>query len=624
MNTLTLYLPVFILLPLAGLVVSLLVSPFREKALSRVAFLTAGVQHLLSLGFVGWWIATGADDLNIKEMVLYRTSGYEFFIDLYFDRITAVYLIIGSLLTFLVTVYSRTYLHREPGYKRFFNSVLLFYTGFNLTILAGNFETLFIGWEILGISSFLLIAFYRERYLPVRNAFKVFSLYRLGDICMILAMWMSHHLWHHNVTFAELNNAPLVASGLEGHFSMGLFISLMILIAAAVKSAQLPFSSWLPRAMEGPTPSSAIFYGSLYVHIGVFILLRTAPFWEHQMLFRVLMGGLGVATAGVATWASRVQSTVKSQIAYSSVAQIGLIFLEVALGLEVLALVHLTGNAFLRTYQLLVSPSVVTYLIRQQQYGVSRNVEMPKPAWLRRLRSTLYVLSVKEWNLDTYTFRYLWKPFKAVGSRLEWISPLAVWLVFVPVFGVAALMMWLGTHLDFTSYHLMPGFFGAIGLLLAVRAFVERERPLFSWGLAVFTHFWLALAVSFNEHFHFSHTWIYLAGVVVAGAVGWFILVRMQQLERISLQRFQGHVYEHRWLAFGFLLACLALAGFPITSTFIGEDLLYSHIHADQWLLALWVSLAFVLEGLIVIRIYARVFLGPHVKTYHPVAYRAA
>src|SRR6185436_13229254 len=227
--------------------------------------------------------------LNHKDLILFESPGYEFFIDFNFDKITAVYLWVGSFLTFLVTIYSRYYLHREIGYKRFFNSILFFYLGYNLVIFSGNLETLFIGWEILGISSFLLIAFYRDRYLPVKNAMKVFSIYRVGDVGLILTMWMSHHLFHENITFLKLTNYELVHEHLATHTWIGVFISVMILITAAAKSAQLPFSSWLPRAMEGPTPSSAIFYGSLAVHLGVFLLMRTYPFWEQQFSVRILI-----------------------------------------------------------------------------------------------------------------------------------------------------------------------------------------------------------------------------------------------------------------------------------------------------------------------------------------------
>jgi NADH:ubiquinone oxidoreductase subunit 5 (subunit L)/multisubunit Na+/H+ antiporter MnhA subunit len=150
-------------------------------------------------------------------------------------------------------------MHRDQGYKRFFNTILLFAAGYNFIILSGNFETLFIGWEIKGLCSFLLIAFYRNRYLPVKNALKTVSNYRISDVSLMLAMWMMHHLTHQNISFTQLGEAKDIAVQ-TGHTGMALFIVCMIILAATVKSAQFPFTTWLPRAMEGPTSSSAIFY----------------------------------------------------------------------------------------------------------------------------------------------------------------------------------------------------------------------------------------------------------------------------------------------------------------------------------------------------------------------------
>lgn len=405
-----------------GFGVSLILPAKSETLISRTAFVSVGAHLALLTGFLIVWFFHGAPVLSKKDVVLFHTQDYEFFIDLYFDKITATYLLVGSVLTFLVTVYSRHYLHRESGYKRFFSTVLFFFAGFNITVSAGNLETLFIGWEILGISSFLLIAFYRDRYLPVKNAVKVFSIYRVGDVGLILAMWASHHLWLENITFEKLNNYQLVDAQLMAHSWMGVFISAMILLTAAAKSAQFPFSTWLPRAMEGPTPSTAIFYGSLSVHLGVFLLLRTYPFWEHQWSVRIVIGGLGLVSALVATGIARVQSSVKSQIAYSSIAQIGLIFIEIALGWKDMALIHFAGNAFLRTYQLLVSPSVVSYLIREQFYHFEPREHSLEDSLPKRLEYTLYMLSLKEWNLDSIMYRYLWNPLKNLGKRLDAIS----------------------------------------------------------------------------------------------------------------------------------------------------------------------------------------------------------
>ncbi|MBL0134718.1 MAG: hypothetical protein IPP79_12295 [Chitinophagaceae bacterium] len=144
--------------------------------------------------------------------------------------------------------------------------IQLFFLGYNLIIFSGNYESLFIGWEFIGIASFLLISFYRDRYLPVRNSIKVISIYRLGDIALILAMWMSHHIWHENIVFAKFNDPSLLSSHLSEHYPSALFIMFMVVLAAMIKSGQFPFSSWLPRAMEGPTTSSGLFYGALSSH----------------------------------------------------------------------------------------------------------------------------------------------------------------------------------------------------------------------------------------------------------------------------------------------------------------------------------------------------------------------
>lgn len=618
-------LPLFVLLPLMGFLLSLAIPRRAEVALSSTAYLTAGIQFFLVLGFTVWWSIKGWPDLNVKEMVVYRSTGYEFFIDLYYDRVTAIYLLVGAMLTFMITFYSRYYLHREQGFKRFFNTVLFFFTGYAITVLAGNFETLFIGWEVLGVSSFLLIAFYRERYLPVKNAVKVFSIYRIGDVGLILAMWASHHLWHENITFHKLHNYELVHDQLAGHSAIGVFVSLCILVAALAKSAQLPFSSWLPRAMEGPTPSSAIFYGSLSVHIGVFLLLRTFPFWEHQTGVRVLIGAIGLLTSLMAAPTARAQSSVKAQIAYSSIAQIGLIFIEVALGLELLALVHFAGNAFLRTYQLLVSPSVVTYLIREQFYNFKPREHTFEDSLPKRLEYTIYVLSLKEWNLDTFMYRWWWNPLKILGRHMDFFNINRSIAVLLPFFVAGVFLVFNKSLLSAELLHVLPAIAASISLLLVLRAFTERRHVRRALAMVIMGHFWVALAISFNEHFDLSHMAIYLSGVVVSGIVAVFAINSLRRTERnVDLGRFHGHVFEHPRIALLFLLASLGLAGFPITPTFLGEDLIYSHIHPDQLLLAFLVAMSFVLNGLALIRIYARVFLGPHVKTYHEVAYRSA
>jgi len=618
-------LQIFIFIPLLGFLISILIPGKKETLLSSVGFYTVGLHMVLFQAFAVYWLLNNHPILNLKEIVLYKTNGYEFLVDFYFDNITATYLFVGSLLTFMVTVYSRFYLHREVGYKRFFNTILFFYLGYNITIFAGNLETLFIGWEILGISSFLLIAFYRDRYLPVKNAVKVFSIYRIGDVGLILAMWMSHHLFHENITFLKLNNFEMVHEHLQTHSWIGIFISMMILISAAAKSAQLPFSTWLPRAMEGPTPSSAIFYGSLSVHIGVFILLRTFPFWEHQFSVRILIGLLGLLTAIVTTGIARVQSSVKSQIAYSSIAQIGIIFIEVAAGLEYLALVHFAGNAFLRTYQLLVSPSVVSYQIREQFYNFVPRQQTIEDSFPKRMEYTIYMLCLKEWNLDSFLYKYMWSPVKWTGRQLGYLTTPKVLRFFIPAYVIGVILFYNQEIIPVGVHQYLPVVFSVIGLMMVLKSFTERIHARMSWILVILNHFWVALSISFNERFEFTHTLLYLSGISVLGLFGYIILRRLKSQEgSIDLDQFRGYSYKHPKLALAFLIACLGVSGFPITPTFVGEDLIFTHIHEDQVLLALFTALSFIIDGLAIMRIYARVFLGPHVKSVYEMAYRSS
>jgi len=611
----------FFLLPFVGFLISLPLPERNERALSRLAVYTLGLHLISLLTFFLFWASEGFVTFNLKELSLFKSEGFEFVIDFYFDAITAVFLSVGAILTYLIIRYSKYYLHLEAGYKRFFNTILLFFSGYNLTVLSGNFETLFIGWEILGLSSFMLIAFYRERYLPVRNAVKVFSVYRLGDVGILMAMWASHHLWHENITFAKLANAELVHDHLAGHTGMGVFIAVCLVVAAMVKSAQFPFSFWLPRAMEGPTPSSAIFYGSLSVHFGVFLLLRTFPFWAEQISVRWMIGAVGAVTALVGMSIARIQSTIKTQIAYASIGQLGIMFIEIALGLQTLALIHFAGNAFLRTYQLLISPSVVAYMIRDKLYRFEPRKTHMETAMPGRLSATVYVLAMREWYMEWLMTQYFFRPIKRIGQWLDFVKPRNMFLVFGSLYGVGLWLFFSRANVPFGLREYLPELFSFFGLMLTMKAFSERKFPRLAWLAVLFNQFWVALAISFNEHFDFGHVLMFLSGSVPAGILGYVVLERLRKKEPLhfGLQSYYGHVYEHRFAAVVFLFAALCLMGFPLSFSFIGEDLIFSHIHENQYLLAFLNASSYVIGGIALMRVYARLFLGPHCKSYHEV-----
>nr|WP_321539349.1 proton-conducting transporter membrane subunit [Flavobacterium piscinae] len=151
-------------------------------------------------------------------------------------------------------------------------------------------------------------------------------------------------------------------------------------------------------------------------------MLRTFPFWEHQTAIRIAIGLMGLTTSLMASLMARVQSSVKSQVAYSSIGQIGIIFIEIALGFETLALLHFAGNAFLRTYQLLVSPSVVSYLIRDQFYHFKPKEKAIEDSYPKKIEYTLYILALKEFNLEGFLNFVLWRPLKIIGKSLDFLN----------------------------------------------------------------------------------------------------------------------------------------------------------------------------------------------------------
>lgn len=616
----------FTLVPLFGFVLSLFFRQKNENGIAIVAIGTVGIQLVGLLLFIGNWIANGSITLDIKHFTFYKEENVEIFIDLYFDKITAVFALVGSLITFLVAIFSRFYLHRDSGFKRFFNTLLLFFFAYSLVIFSGNFETLFIGWEFLGITSFLLIIFYRDRYLPVKNGLKTISLYRLSDVCLMLALWMSHHLWHENITFIKLNDIDLVTSHISEHSYYVSFIVLMLVIAAAIKSAQFPFSSWLTRAMEGPTTSSAVFYGSLSAHIGVFLLMRTYPYWESIFSIKVLIITIGLVTAIVATLIARVQSSVKTQIAYSSIAQIGIMFIELALGWHTLVLIHFTGNAFLRTYQLLVSPSVLGYLIHDQFFSYIPKRYGANNSFINKITNSIYVLSIKEWNMDVFQFKYLWMPFKLIGRKLNFLSNKTI-LISLIVFYIIGIYLFVNDELlpkeidDFL--HL---FFAFIGMLLILKSFSKRSDAIVVWFMIIASQFYILLAIAFlNDQYEYVEILLYVSGLSIAACAGFYSLYKLKAIEKnIDLNDFYGYNHDHPKYGFWFLISCLAFVGLPFTPTFIGVDLMFSHIDKNEYVLIGLTAVSFLFIEISVLRIYARLFLGPNKKQNHPIAYRSS
>ncbi|MFI5128825.1 MAG: proton-conducting transporter membrane subunit [Chitinophagales bacterium] len=610
----------FIAIPFLAFFVSLFWQNKSERAIGNIVRFAKVFYILLSVSFFVWWMLNGLEPVSYRLTTLYQAEHFVFAIELYYDEITAVFSIVGALLFFLVATFSKYYMHRDQGYKRFFNTILLFAAGYNFIILSGNFETLFIGWEIKGVCSFLLIAFYRNRYLPVKNAFKAISYYRISDVSLMLAMWMMHHLTHQNISFTELGEAKNLAIQ-SGHTGMAVFIVCMLILPAAIKSAQFPFTTWLPRAMEGPTSSSAIFYGSLSVHIGIFLLLRTHPFWEDMLWAKISIIVIGALTAIIATLIARTQPTVKTQIAYSSAAQIGLMFIEVALGFHWLVLVHFAGNAFLRTYQLLVSPSVLNYLVHHQYFHYT----VPKQKPVSKLRASLYMLGIKEWNLDSMMFAYLWSPFKWLGKQFRFLQS-TVFIIVLTVAGLAFLCLGqVNQNISSSLGSALSLVLMSIALTVILFAFSYRQSALKAWIYLLTAHLFIIAAVLFNtSEVRLIEIFFYISGVLLAFFLGYYCLQKIKAIDNdISLNQFHGYMYEQEKTGLLFFFAAIGMLGFPITAAFVGIDVLFTYVRSDQGLLITLMVLCLLFIELTAFRILLRIFSGPYKKLNHPVAFRS-
>lgn len=337
------------------------------------------------------------------------------------DRLSLGFAALAAAITGVVAAFSNRYLHREPGYNRYFVLLAMFVTGMLLVSLAGNVEVLFAGWEFVGLSSALLVAFFHERPAPVSNALRVFAVYRLSDAAMLAAAVLLHHVaGSGSLSMLFGRGAAAASTGLTT--TSATTIAVLLIIAVAGKSALLPFSGWLPRAMEGPTPSSAVYYGSLSIHAGCFLLLRSAPLLDQAPVARLLAVALGATTALFAAVTTRVQSDVKSSLAYASLTQVSLIIIEIAIGWHTIAFMHLVGHACFRLLQFLSAPNVLHDLhgieaaMGERPSGSATVLDAIMPETVRR---RLFLVALERGFLDATLDRFLVEPFGRVAGWLD-------------------------------------------------------------------------------------------------------------------------------------------------------------------------------------------------------------
>jgi NADH-quinone oxidoreductase subunit L len=277
------------------------------------------------------------------------------------DQLTAVMLLVVTGVGFLIHVYSAGYMHDDAGYARFFTYLNLFVFSMVMLVLAGNFLVLYVFWEAVGLCSYLLIGFWYERKSASDAGKKAFIVNRVGDFGFGLGIML---IW---VTFGTLNYHEVFARA-DASVSVNTYlaIALLLFMGACGKSAQLPLFTWLPDAMEGPTPVSALIHAATMVTAGVYMVARCHKLFEMAPQSLEVVAWVGGLTALFAATIGLVQTDIKRVLAYSTISQLGYMFVGVGVGAYAAGIFHLVTHAFFKALLFLGAGSVIHGLSGEQ------------------------------------------------------------------------------------------------------------------------------------------------------------------------------------------------------------------------------------------------------------------
>ena len=364
-------------------------------AFPLVAFLVNGLFGRRWLRHATGWIATAAvaasaviaigvflEVLGGKEkttVTLYRWIGVgDFKIDVaaFIDPLSTTMLLVVTVVSTLIFIYANGYMEHDHGFHRFFTWFPLFVFAMLILVMADNYLLMFVGWEGVGLCSYLLIGFWFDKPAPQQAANKAFWMNRIGDWGYTIGM-ITIFLVFGSMTYTEVFDKVGIAT--QANLTL---ICIALFIGATGKSAQLPLYSWLPDAMEGPTPVSALIHAATMVTAGVYLVARSTPLFVAAGPALQVVGVVGALTAIFAATIALVQFDIKRVMAYSTVSQLGYMFLALGVGAPVAAIFHLATHAFFKALLFLGSGSVI--------HGMQGEQDMRKMGGLRRKMPITY------------------------------------------------------------------------------------------------------------------------------------------------------------------------------------------------------------------------------------------
>src|SRR6184192_1285036 len=359
--------PLVLLAPLAGFLVNALLGRLLpRRVVGWVGAGSIGLAFVFSLVILSQVL--GGQKLDQTYFTWWRSGDFNVPFNLYVDALSTLMILVITGVGFLIHVYSIGYMREDRGYSRFFAYMNLFVLSMLLLVLSGNLVWLIIGWAGVGLSSYLLIGFWFERPTAVLAARKAFVMNTIGDVGMVFAaflIFLNLRVLDFQGLFSRVHQLPKGGGVITA-------ICLLLLVGAVAKSAQLPLHTWLPDAMEGPTPVSALIHAATMVTAGVYLVARMHPIYDVATYAHGAVAIVGAVTALFAATIAIVQVDIKRVLAYSTMSQIGYMFFAVGIGAYSAGFFHLLSHAFFKALLFMAAGNVIHAMHDEQdmrKYG---------------------------------------------------------------------------------------------------------------------------------------------------------------------------------------------------------------------------------------------------------------
>ena len=340
----------FLFLPLLSFMILIFGGSFIKNKSHFIALPLIGLMLVNSIFFLVKSLTVDHFEIT-KSFQWFSTGDFNVSLGCYIDSVTSVMLVVVSLISFLVHLYSTEYMKDDPRYSRYFAFLGIFTFSMNGIVLSDSLIMMYIFWELVGLSSFLLIGFWFEKDKPPLAANKAFLTNRVGDIGMFIGIMILYF------SIGSFNIHEIIA----GTTSMNKFLltlaGLLVFMGAIGKSAQFPLHIWLPDAMEGPTPVSALIHAATMVAAGVYMTFRIFPFLTPEAL--AVIAVIGALTAVMAAITAITRNDIKAVLAYSTISQLGYMVMALGVGAPVYAFFHLVTHAMFKACLFLCSGSVI-------------------------------------------------------------------------------------------------------------------------------------------------------------------------------------------------------------------------------------------------------------------------